>query len=393
MIEKEKIFIRSDSSELEPLQEEPFDTEDDLQELVAEYPELLAGEQIDPFNPRRWILIKREQGIPDRPGAGDRWSVDHLFIDQDAVPTLVEAKRSANSEIRRRIVGQMLDYAAHATGTWSIAEIREAFESRVSDPESALSELLKSEAEPDMDAFWADVATNLAAKRLRLLFVADRIPDELARVVEFLNEQMTTVEVLAVEIKRYKGEFNETLVPRVIGRLAGKRNRTGSGTRRNLTKDQFLSEFDNDEVRDAARRLLYVANTPDASLSFGTRGVSIRAHCSLYSQPLTVAWIYPPSGGSWMKVKDFSFGAGNGTGNGRMFGMDLREELEEHLKSWADEFSDDAFAEDVSSQGVVAYSVKPEEAAKHICLLEFRLKEVIGRLASLKPFPRVETTS
>ena len=41
---------------------------------------------------------------------------------------------------------------------------------------------------------------NLAAKRLRLLFVADALPDELAHVVEFLNEQMPYIEVLAVEI-------------------------------------------------------------------------------------------------------------------------------------------------------------------------------------------------
>ena len=84
-----------------------------------------------------------------------------------------------------------------------------------------------------------------------------------------------------------------------------------------------------------------------------------------------------------MKVKDFTFGAGNGTGNGLTFGMDLPEKLEEHLKRWAGEFRDDTFAEKASSQGVVAYSVKPEEAVKHISLLESRLKGVINGLANL----------
>ena len=37
---------------------------------------------------------------------------------------------------------------------------------------------------------WQRVETNLRAARIRLLFVADGIPDELTRVVEFLNEQM-----------------------------------------------------------------------------------------------------------------------------------------------------------------------------------------------------------
>ena len=320
MAEKEKIFVRHEMGRPEPLEELSFGSEDELQELVADYPELLGGERIDPDNPRRWILIKREQGIPDRPDAGDRWSVDHLLIDQDAVPTLVETKRSSSSEIRRRVVGQMLDYAAYATGTWSVDEMREIFESAASDPETALRELVQSESDLDADDFWGEVATNLAAKRLRLLFVSDGIPDELARVVEFLNEQMSNIEVLAVEIKRYQGEFSETLVPRVIGRLSGGRHGAGGRSRGKLTREQFLSEFEDDEVRSAAKTLIDAGITTDASIYFGTRGASIRAHCPLYGQPITVAWIFPPSRPGWMKVKDFTFGAGNGTGNGRTFG-------------------------------------------------------------------------
>ena len=95
--------------------EEAFALEDTLQELVAHHPELLSGEQMDPNDPRRWILVGREQGIADIVGGGHRWALDHLLIDQDAIPTLVEAKRSASSEIRRSIIGQMMEYAAHAT--------------------------------------------------------------------------------------------------------------------------------------------------------------------------------------------------------------------------------------------------------------------------------------
>ena len=84
--------------------------------------------------------------------------------------------------------------------------------------------MLQAGGEPDADAFWQAVATNLAAKHLRLLFVADDIPDPLARVVEFLNSAMPDVEVLAVEIKQFRGERGQTLVPRVIGRIAAVAN-------------------------------------------------------------------------------------------------------------------------------------------------------------------------
>ena len=217
----ERIYTRAERGRLEPLEERPFSTEDELQALIAEHPELLDGEQIRPGDPRRWILITREKGIAETSDAAARWAIDHLIIDQDAVPTLAEVKRGSNPEIRRTIVGQMLEYAAHAAQTWTADELRRTFEESTNakglDPGDELATLLGEDREPDADGFWQNVSTNLAAKRLRLLFVADDIPDPLERVVEFLNGQMSGIEVLAVEIKQFRGKSRQTLVPRVIG--------------------------------------------------------------------------------------------------------------------------------------------------------------------------------
>ena len=60
-----------------------------------------------------------------------------------------------------------------------------------------LSGLLRPE--PDIDDFWLRVKTNLAASRIRLLFVSDAIPSELRRIIEFLNNNMDTTEVLGLE--------------------------------------------------------------------------------------------------------------------------------------------------------------------------------------------------
>ena len=181
----ERIYTRGEGGGLEPLEEEPFSTEAELQALIAEHPELLDGEQVSPGDPRRWILITREKGIAETPDSGARWAIDHLIVDQDAVPTLVEVKRGSNPEIRRTIVGQMLEYAAHAAGTWTADELRQTFENSANarglDPDEVLGELLQADEEPDADGFWMNVATNLAARHLRLLFVADDIPDPLER--------------------------------------------------------------------------------------------------------------------------------------------------------------------------------------------------------------------
>ena len=87
---------------------------------------------------------------------------------------------------------------------------------RERDPDDVLADLLQTYGELDANEFWQRVETNLRAARLRLLFVADGIPDELTRVVEFMNEQMSGIEVLAVEIKQFRGAAGQTLVPRVI---------------------------------------------------------------------------------------------------------------------------------------------------------------------------------
>jgi hypothetical protein len=94
------IYLIQGDEQLVEMAEEPYDSEDLLQELLAKYPSLLAGEQIGSA-PGRWVLVGRETSLPSEEDGGGRWSVDHLFLEQEAVPTLVEVKRSSDTRIRR----------------------------------------------------------------------------------------------------------------------------------------------------------------------------------------------------------------------------------------------------------------------------------------------------
>jgi hypothetical protein len=212
------IFLLS-GEKLVEMREQGYDSEDLLQGWLAKYPSLLAGEQLA-GSPRRWLLVKREAGVPDREAGGSRWSLDHLFIDQEAVPTLVEVKRSDDTRIRREVVGQMLDYAANGVVYWPAERLRADFETRCAsegkDAEEAFRESLGDDLE--LERFWDDVEQNLRSGRLRLVFVSDLIPPELRRVIEFLNERMSPTEVVGVEIKQYVGQGNlTTFVPSVVG--------------------------------------------------------------------------------------------------------------------------------------------------------------------------------
>jgi hypothetical protein len=258
------IFVERDG-ELVSMTDLPYSSEDLLQALLERHSELLAGDQLTPdLVPRRFILVRREAGVPDSAGAADRWSLDHLFLDQDGVPTLVEVKRSSDTRIRREVVGQMLDYAANAVVYWPVDRLIDDLDRTHSiAPGGAIAQVRQlldlldrppAEIEAAINAFWRQVAANLAAGRVRLLFVADVIPMELRRVIEFLNQQMSTAEVLGIEIKNYEGKGLRALVPRIIGLTEAAREQKSSSPRQSMEEVWAASPASTHTARDLLDR-------------------------------------------------------------------------------------------------------------------------------------------
>lgn len=205
-------------NELVEMRQQPYDSESVLQELLEKYPRLLVGEQSHAAD--GLLLVRRELGVPDQEAGGTRWSLDHLFVDCNAVPTLVEVKRSSDARIRREVVGQMLDYAANGVLYWAPNSLRTEFERRCAEDDVAPADTLSQGLGADVEyvSFWENVERNLRSGQIRLIFVSDDIPRELRRVIEFLNEQMVRAEVIGIEVKQYLGEGGlKTLVPRVVG--------------------------------------------------------------------------------------------------------------------------------------------------------------------------------
>ncbi|WP_192822619.1 hypothetical protein [Rufibacter sp. LB8] len=285
----ETIFLLSENGKLVELNEANYISEDLLQSLLANYPSLISGSQINKENPRRWLLVSREFGVPDDANAGNRWSLDHLFIDQDGIPTLVEVKRSTDSRIRREVIGQILDYAANAVTYWSIEEIQHRFElqckAKGSDQELILGDFLQGEMEPEQ--FWELTKTNLRAGKVRMLIIADKIPKELQRIIEFLNEQMQTAEILGLEIKQFIGQDNlKTLVPRVIGQttVAEDLKSISKGRAEQWTQETFFAELTKlcgTHEASIAKRLLEFVEPKVTRIRYG-RGHQLGSYQPVY---------------------------------------------------------------------------------------------------------------
>jgi len=223
------IFLITENNQLVEMQSSLYESEEKLQTLIAQFPRLLASCSEDQDN-AQWLLISREVGVPNNENGAARWSLDHLFIDGEGIPVLVEVKRSTDTRIRREVVGQMLDYAANAVAYWPIEHIQSSYilecERLGISPQDNLEQFLDGRI--DEDAFWKKVKTNLQAGRIRMLFVADQIPNDLKRIIEFMNGQMDPAEVLGIEIKQFTDGKLKTIAPFVVGKTSGAETRKQS---------------------------------------------------------------------------------------------------------------------------------------------------------------------
>ncbi|MFD5483527.1 hypothetical protein [Streptomyces hawaiiensis] len=284
---------------LQALEATPFETEEDFQELLARHPRVLDFGTLADGRSLRLVLVAREMGVSTSPESGPTYWLDHLFVDADGVPTLVEVKRATDTRIRREVVGQMLDYAANGARYWPAALLQHSFEETCRADgrplDEAYAELLGERSPED---FWGSVEERLTAGQMRLLFVADRIPLELRAIVEFLNRQMRQTDVYAVELTQYRGDGAlKVLVPRVYGEVAtAAKTPSGTRTSRKTTRDELdtaMSVRCTAEVRHAAETLLAHAQARGRLVGGTGRYPSMNVH-------------YRTRAGSWAPIGTLS---------------------------------------------------------------------------------------
>jgi hypothetical protein len=293
-----KIFLVEGERKLTPMTETSYVKEDDLQALLADYPDLLPGDQINFEEPRRWFLVARELGVPGSEDESGRWSLDHLFLDQDGIPTFVECKRATDTRGRREVVAQMLDYAANGIAYWQMDSLRQAAAETAQRSGKSLSEeILKLTNLDDLtvvDQFWKNVERNLRAGTVRLIFVADTIPVELRRLVEFLNEKMSDIEVLAVEVKQFLGEGQKAIVPRLLGMTETAREGKHAQVQRLTNRDEFLGKCD-PEISQFFTRILDIADQHGHTIYWGIKGFSMRVFLPETDSMASIVYGFPPN--------------------------------------------------------------------------------------------------
>lgn len=174
-----------------------------LRGLLQTRPDLVLGAAT--AGDRRRLLLVTDTDVPP---------LQRVYVDSEAVPLLVGVQATGHDRADGDVLLRLLDRVALELPAWRHGRLRELAEATHDDRDEAglLTEALDWRGDPD--TFWARVESNLSRDRVRIVLVTDRVPDELTRIVEFLDGQLRDVEVRAVEVSLYGSGQVSVLVPR-----------------------------------------------------------------------------------------------------------------------------------------------------------------------------------
>lgn len=180
-----------------------------IQRLAFEHPECLPIHEVDSVY-AELIPVCIELNTPVGP-------IDALYVTPSGRVVLLEAKLWRNPEARRKVVGQILDYAKELAA-WRYEDLDREVARRTS---RTLFEIVRStRADTDEAHFVDEVSKSLSNGRFLLLIVGDGIREGVGAIADFL-ETVGRLEFTfgLIELALYRGIDTRLLVqPRVLAK-------------------------------------------------------------------------------------------------------------------------------------------------------------------------------
>jgi len=235
MTNEQRMLIRTPGSPWTAPEVVGYENENHLQEILAAQP--------------GWIPGINEPAMTARELPTTAGPIDVCIVGSDGGLTVVECKLASNSDKRRMVVGQVIDYAS---AIW------------LGGPDDFLRRWASRTGEDLADSLPDAVpglAANIEAARIDLCLAVDEIDDDLRRLVEYLNKATRAdVRATAVQLAYAKQGDVEVLVPSTYGgELAETKARDAGLAKVSWTEETFLAALASDFDREAARRLFELA--------------------------------------------------------------------------------------------------------------------------------------
>jgi hypothetical protein len=157
--------------------------------------------------------------------------IDVCIVEVDGELTVVECKLASNSERRRMVIGQVVDYASAIWMDGAEAFLA-AWQARGG---SDLSEVLSTDG-------LADLQRNIGEARINLCLAVDAIDDDLRRLIEYLNRvTVDLVRVTAIQLGYARHGDLEILIPLSFGgEIAAAKTRASEPTKTRWNRESFI---------------------------------------------------------------------------------------------------------------------------------------------------------
>lgn len=241
-----KLFI-VEGNQTKVLDQQAFDNEKLLQDVVERFPEVIALEDLGVKEP--FIVIGREVATL----AG---YIDVLCMDGDGVLTVIETKLARNSQIRREVVGQVLEYVAQLS-KWRAHDVVQAANQyfsaagvKMGDRTATLMDLLLTVDEEETAAqpmdLYEKIETNLRKGRIKLVIASDSIPETLKDTVTFINS-FSNFDIYVLQIQSYQKDQLQIYAPTVFG-FTHKTSGGSTGERFQWDEESFFESITNLET-------------------------------------------------------------------------------------------------------------------------------------------------
>lgn len=269
-----------------------------LQERLKESPDLLPVEELGLTGPL--LVVGRETTLP----SGD--------------VAVIEMKTGPQNSDFRAALAQATDYGADL---WQMTF--DVFESTVAVRHFAgthcdssfrglqsLAEAAKvawpQMTDEEQAAFRDRLTAVLAAGDFHFVIVAQRFTQSMMTTVDYLNKVAAgRARYFLVELVRFAGKDFTAFEARTILKPSPD---TPKASAPSTSETSFLEQISDLAYREAIERLFETCHGFELRFEWGTRGPSIRLLTPYKTQPISLAWAFPPGIPGWMGLRDVTFG-------------------------------------------------------------------------------------
>jgi hypothetical protein len=210
-----------------------YNNEIELVKLLAESPDLIPAQDLRE-GAGELIAVVREVNV-------EIGFIDFLGFSAEGEIAVIECKLAYNPEMKRKVIGQVLQYGAALWGM-SYEEFDQKIQDRAGKPLAELVQHEVNDPEWDEELFRSNIEVNLKEGIFILVIVVDEINDALTKIIRFLNAcGSPNFSFAALEMRRFQSGDIEILLPKVDGDYRPP-SQWASASRRMWDKELLLAD-------------------------------------------------------------------------------------------------------------------------------------------------------